>query len=74
MKTNKTKTKSTDPHDIKDCYVSDVGLDGFAECQMSGPNSCPYAMPFGYGFLCRHPHVDEFIARNKKGQATAVPN
>ena len=33
----------------------DLGLDGFAECLQVGPNTCRYALPFGYGFLCGYP-------------------
>ncbi len=45
----------------KDCQVVDIGIDGFAECLMSGPNSCKYALPFGYCFLCGHPRVNEML-------------
>lgn len=37
------------------CKVFDLGLDGFSECSEIGPNNCRFAVPFGYGFLCRHP-------------------
>ena len=47
MKQDKTNLKSKPSLDTKDCCVSDIGVDGFAECQMFGPNLCPYAMPGG---------------------------
>jgi len=72
MKAEKTNSKSRDLLKTEDCYVADIGLNGFAECQISGPNLCPYAMPFGYSFLCQHPHVDKIIAKNKGRQAAAV--
>ncbi len=72
MKIEKTKLKSKGSQDIKNCRVSDVELNGFAECQMEGPNKCPYAMAFGYGFLCQHPRLDEILVQTKQQQAAAV--
>jgi hypothetical protein len=66
MKSEKTNSKSRDSLQTPDCCVSDIGLAGFAECQISGPNLCPYAMPFGYSFLCKHPHLDKIIAKNQE--------
>jgi len=74
MKAEKRNSKSKDLLKTKDCCVSDIGLVGFAECQISGPNQCPYAMPFGYSFLCSHPHVDKIIAKNKEIQKTSALN
>ena len=37
------------------CVTLDLGLDGFRECPQVGPLRCEFAMPFGYGFLCKHP-------------------
>ena len=71
MKADKTNSKSKDLDSIKDCCVSDIGLSGFAECQMAGPNLCPYAMAFGYGFLCRHPQLEQ-IMKQSKGSHSAV--
>ncbi len=39
------------------CRVVNIGLDGFVECLDVGPKACPYAVPFGYAFLCRHPRL-----------------
>jgi len=72
MKQDQTNLKSKPSLNTKDCCVSDIGVDGFAECQMFGPNLCPYAMPFGYGFLCQHPQVDQLVEKSKEKQVTAV--
>ena len=72
MPQNKQISNPKPSFDSKDCRVSDVGLSGFAECQMFGTNLCPYAVPFGYGFLCQHPQVDKFVAKSKEKQAMAV--
>jgi len=53
---------------IQNCRVLDIGLDEFAECLKPGPATCSYAVPFGYCFLCRHPHLDEIIENTKKSQ------
>jgi hypothetical protein len=68
----KTNRKSRPLPNIDNCCVADIGLAGFAECQMSGPNLCTYALPFGYCFLCQHPRVDEIIANRKKEEQTAA--
>jgi hypothetical protein len=47
--------------EIGDCRADSVGVEGFAECLRAGPNACPYALPFGYAFLCRHPRMGEII-------------
>ncbi|HUH95779.1 MAG TPA: hypothetical protein VLZ89_00365 [Anaerolineales bacterium] len=73
MNADKTDSKSRDLRSTKDCCVCDVGLTGFAECQMAGPNPCPYALPFGYGFLCRHPQLDALIEKSRERQAAALP-
>jgi hypothetical protein len=41
------------------CETLDLGLDGFRECPEVGPTVCDFAVPFGYGFLCRHPDCGE---------------
>jgi hypothetical protein len=55
--------------EIKGCRVYDIGLEGMAECQDRGPKACPYALPFGYGFLCRHPRLDVILERTRKEEA-----
>ena len=72
MRPDKPKSKPKNSAGIRNCCVSDIGLTGFAECQMAGPNQCPYAMPFGYSFLCQHPHLDRIVAQSKQKQAAAI--
>ncbi len=72
MTEKKANPKSRPLPDIKDCCVADIGIDGFAECQMSGPNLCPYALPFGYCFLCQHPRLDEILAKSKERHTAAA--
>lgn len=43
--------------EVGSCRVLDIGYPHYAECLCSGPNTCRHALPFGYGFLCRHPKV-----------------
>ncbi len=73
MVTKKTPAIEHFVETIPDCQVTDMGLEGFAECLCKGPNSCEYALPFGYTFLCRHPRLGDMLerARKTKAQATA---
>ncbi len=57
--------------DIEKCRAADIGLPQFGECLCKGPNSCAYALPFGYAFLCRHPRLRE-IVNNTKAEAEAA--
>ena len=58
--------------DISDCQADNVGIEGFGECRRNGPNACPYALPFGYAFLCRHPRLDEIVqTTTRPREATA---
>ena len=43
----------------KSCRTFDIGIAGYEECLREGPNSCRYALPFGYSFLCHHPRLRE---------------
>jgi hypothetical protein len=49
--------------DTSRCKVTTIGVNMYAECPYSGPNECPYALPFGYGFLCQHPQFNEFLRK-----------
>jgi len=51
------KQVETSTADIDDCRVREVGVQEYAECLCEGPNTCEYALPFGYAFLCRHPQL-----------------
>lgn len=68
--TNDSKTRETALQEISACRAESIGVSGFAECLCQGPNSCPYALPFGYAFLCQHPRTDEIIEATKKDRLT----
>jgi hypothetical protein len=53
------------------CHTIDLGLEGFRECSLVGPNACKYAVPFGYAFLCCHP---EYQDRQRAEATDASPN
>ncbi len=53
------------------CRVVNIGLDGFAECTDVGPKACPYALPFGYAFLCQHPRLAVMLENTRKAKMTA---
>ena len=50
--------------DIADCRALDLGIAAYGECACRGPNDCPFAMPFGYAFLCHHPRLSEIMEHN----------
>jgi hypothetical protein len=52
--------------EITGCRAASMGAQGFGECLCEGPNACPYALPFGYAFLCQHPRVKEIIEHTKQ--------
>jgi hypothetical protein len=52
------------------CHTIDLGLEGFRECSLVGPNACKYAVPFGYAFLCCHPEFQDLQPAEATG---AVP-
>jgi hypothetical protein len=52
-------------HDIHSCRAVSLGETNFAECLLEGPNSCSYALPFGYCFLCQHPRLSEIVENTK---------
>jgi len=71
--TKTTTNQKADPMpDIADCRAMDIGIAQFAECLRNGPNSCIYAMPFGYCFLCKHPNLNEIIENTKKIQQVPI--
>ncbi len=45
----------------KDCRAQTMGMGEFAKCLVEHPDRCRFALPFGYGFLCRHPDREEII-------------
>ena len=66
------KVKAKSLRGIENCRVSEVGMSEFAECLQEGPNTCRYALPFGYCFLCKHPHLDKIIENTRKANLVAV--
>ena len=70
IKKNSHNPESTS-QEICNCRAVDIGISDFAECLRSGPNSCTWALPFGYAFLCRHPRLGE-ILQNTSESTTAL--
>ncbi len=62
-----------DSQKISECRAADVGIVNFAECLQGGPNSCEFALPFGYAFLCRHPRMLEIIENTRKSGMKIAP-
>ena len=60
--------------EIEQCRALTVGISGFAECACGGPNSCAYALPFGYAFLCQHPRLEEIVKRTLSQATSARTN
>ena len=58
-----TKTKQDN---IDNCRALEIDKNNIAECLLTGPNSCSFALPFGYCFLCQHPRLNEIIENTKK--------
>lgn len=65
MKSTGTRSKGPEEQLEFACKTLDLGLEGFSECPRNGPNSCSFAVPFGYGFLCRHPNLVEASPRHR---------
>ena len=45
------------------CRAEALGITEYAACLVEGVARCPYALSFGWSFLCRHPHRQEIIMR-----------
>jgi hypothetical protein len=58
-------SESTTIPDINGCRAVNIDKGNFAECLREGPNSCSYALPFGYCFLCQHPLLNEIVENTK---------
>jgi hypothetical protein len=37
------------------CKANDFGLEGYLDCLEDKPVNCPFAISFGYGYLCQCP-------------------
>jgi hypothetical protein len=55
--------------DIKDCRAVEIDKNNIAECLLVGPNTCSFALPFGYCFLCQHPRLNEILENTNKIKA-----
>jgi hypothetical protein len=58
--------------DIHSCRAISLEETTFAECLLEGPNSCSYALPFGYCFLCQHPRLSEIVENTKISGANKI--
>ena len=67
---NETHTDNT--FEIRKCRVKATGADDLVNCLMEKASSCKYALPFGYGFFCRHPQKKEFAEYAKKLQSKSI--
>jgi hypothetical protein len=66
----RSKSTSLETEEVPKCKVLEVGIDGYAECLRSGPNTCSYALPFGYAFLCHHPRLPEIVEQSRRAVLT----
>lgn len=66
---NLVSAETSKGHNINNCRVFSLGDTNFAECLLEGPNSCSYALPFGYCFLCQHPRVNEILENSVRARA-----
>jgi len=66
MDTKKPKCSQNPAEDISECRAAWMGQEDFAECLCQGPNTCQFALPFGYAFLCQHPRVREIVDNTSK--------
>jgi hypothetical protein len=51
---------------IEDCRAVKIDKNNIAECMLVGPNTCSFALPFGYCFLCQHPRLNEILENTNK--------
>ncbi len=47
------------------CNARDFGVGGFLYCLEDPPLQCPFALPFGFAYVCRCP-LRVFIEKNLK--------
>jgi hypothetical protein len=58
------------PPSIQHCRAADIGVTEYGECLRGGPNTCIYAVPFGYCFLCHHPQLEVILHQTYKLKKT----
>jgi len=62
MKNGNRRTVRALP-DAEVCWIElHPALKDYAHCRTSRPHECPYVLPFGLGFLCRHPERENFLS------------
>jgi hypothetical protein len=59
-------------NDIDDCRAVSIDKNNIAECLLIGPNTCLFALPFGYCFLCQHPRLSEILENTKNQVANTT--
>jgi len=47
------------------CKARDFGLESYLDCIEENPRDCPFALPFGYGHLCKCP-LRVYLAKKLK--------
>jgi hypothetical protein len=50
------------------CRARRAGFGDYADCLVDAPQSCPYALSFGYRYLCQSPERAEIITRTEAEQ------
>jgi hypothetical protein len=59
MTINPVRQELPDP---KVCRTSPVGgVKTFGTCHVATPYNCEYAIGFGYGYYCKHPHWKDLV-------------
>ena len=66
MINNSGISKTRSRINIDGCRALEIDKNNIAECLNTGPNSCSFALPFGYCFLCQHPRLNEILDNTKK--------
>jgi hypothetical protein len=66
MTSNPETSIVDDQSNIGDCRAVEIDKNNIAECMLVGPNTCSFALPFGYCFLCQHPRLNEILENTNK--------
>ena len=60
--------------DLAQCEADATDMSGLACCQSpQRPETCPYAVRFGEGFLCTHPECERIVAQTRNKPPPARP-
>lgn len=69
METRKTNVRTGRRlPDVQVCRAVPL-TERFAECLVAKPVDCPYAIPFGFSFMCGNPDHEAIIANTKRAVA-----